>query len=167
MRFGKRTLFLVFNSFTGLILLVYMGVWLNGRVVTGTIVGTSLNATVMRVRYRADDTTITASFMRHGVPLAERRTEVRYLPWNPERARINSFLDLWAEPLGWWGLFLLASTVLLLTNNSVFARGTVFQLHKGFPWISMEEYFPDAGAPQGQHTRRPGPRPPRPPELNE
>jgi hypothetical protein len=68
--------------------------------------------------------------------------QVRYLKFHPQTSRVNSFMGIWAEPLGWWGVFLLASAMLLLTQNAVFSKGTIFQLHKKFPWISMEEYFP-------------------------
>jgi hypothetical protein len=33
--------------------------------------------------------------------------------------------------------------MLLLMPNAVFSRGTVFQLQKKFPWILMDEYFPE------------------------
>lgn len=48
-----------------------------------------------------------------------------------------------AEPLAWWLVFLLASAMLLLTHNTVFSRGTIFQIQKKFPWLSMDEYFPE------------------------
>jgi hypothetical protein len=52
---------------------------------------------------------------------------------------------MYAEPLAWWLVFLLASAMLLLMPNTVFSRGTMFQLQKKFPWISMDEYFPAPG----------------------
>ncbi len=54
-------------------------------------------------------------------------------------------MGLYAEPLGWWLVFLLASSMLLLMPNTVFSKGTKFQLQKSFPWISMDEYFPAPG----------------------
>lgn len=51
-------------------------------------------------------------------------------------------MGIFAEPLAWWLVFLIASAMLLLTNNAVFSKGTIFILQKKFPWISMEEFFP-------------------------
>jgi hypothetical protein len=51
-------------------------------------------------------------------------------------------MGILAEPLAWWLFFSLAIGALLLIDNSVFSKGTTFQLHKRFPWISMDEYFP-------------------------
>jgi hypothetical protein len=51
-------------------------------------------------------------------------------------------MRLWVEPLAYWGVFLFVSGVLLLNDNSVFSKHTVFFNCKRFPWIWMEEYFP-------------------------
>jgi hypothetical protein len=80
------------------------------------------------------------------VPFYQKQIEVHYFVFDPSSSRINSFLGLYAEPLGWWFVFLLASSMLLLMPNTVFSKGTKFQLQKKFPWISMDEYFPAPGS---------------------
>jgi hypothetical protein len=51
-------------------------------------------------------------------------------------------MGMFAEPLAWWLVFLIASSMLFLMDNTVFSRGTTFLLQKKFPWLSMDEYFP-------------------------
>lgn len=146
MHFGKLKMFLGLNGLIAAGLLCYFSLWLAGTTVKGTIVSPFL-ANTMTVTYKAGGKTYTASFMRNETPYAARSVPVRYLNFRPSVACIPTFLGLWAEPLAWWGMFLFVSALLLLTNNTVFSKGTVFHLHRRFPWISMDEYFPDAGNP--------------------
>ena len=53
-----------------------------------------------------------------------------------------------------WLVFLIASSMLLLMTNTVFSKGTMFQLHKKFPWISMDEYFPQPGGWYHQREKK-------------
>lgn len=160
MQFGKCTLFLVLNGTIAFGLLCYFGLWLLGSTAKGQI-QRPLQSNKVVVHYTVQGTAYRQSFLRSGIPFAQRQVVVRYLTWKPAAARINSFMGLWAEPLAWWLIFLIASAMLLLTNNTVFSRGTRFQLHKGFPWISMDEYFPEAAAEphtfSGRHKTSPRP----------
>ena len=143
MRFGKLRMFLFLNGAILFALLCYSAFWLLfGETVMGKVVTPYLPNTIT-VQYKAKGDTFKKTYMRNGVPFSYKEVSVRYLSFSPSSSRINSFMGFLAEPLAWWFVFLLASAMLLLTNNTVFSRGTIFQLHKGFPWISMEEYFPD------------------------
>jgi hypothetical protein len=141
MRFGKVKMFFLLNGLTGLILIFYFGPWLFSRVTTGTII-TPYEANKIHVAYIANGKSYSDSYMRNGIEFSKRTVPVRYLSFHAQTSRVNSFMGMWAEPLAWWGVFLLASAMLLLTHNAVFSKGTIFQLQKKYPWISMEEYFP-------------------------
>lgn len=143
MQFGKRTFFLALNGIVAFVLLCYFGIWIWSSTVWGRV-ERPLQASVVVVSYTVDDELYRQQFLRSDIPLTQKRVAVRYLRWKPSVARINSFMGMWAEPLAWWLVFLLASAMLLLTNNTVFSKGTRFQLHKRFPYLSMDEYFPAA-----------------------
>lgn len=140
MRFGKQTMFLFLNGLIALGLLLYFGVWILGNTVTGTIT-TPYESTRIVVNYEVDGTTYTGTYLRGDVAYGKRKVAIRYLNFDPSASRINSFLGIFAEPLAWWLVFLIASAMLLLTDNMVFSKGTIFQLQKKFPWISMDEYY--------------------------
>ena len=146
MRFGKLKMFFLLQGLAIFILLCYFSVWMISEKTMGTVVrpyGSTLNVT-----YTVKSQTFTSTLARYDVPYGETKVPVRYLLFRPSSSRINSFMGLLAEPLAWWFVYLLASAMLLLTNNTVFSRGTIFQLHKKFPWLSMDEYFPEAGHSQ-------------------
>lgn len=112
-------------------------------------------ASLVEVQYTVGGKTYLENFMRHDIPLAQRTVQVRYQAWNPAFSRIDSFMGIGAEPLAWWLVFLLASAMLLLTNNTVFSRGTRFRLQKRFPWLLMDEFFPAASSYRHSNTPRP------------
>ena len=141
MRFGKITMFFILNGIIALILCFHLGRWLFSSTTTGTIIR-PYNATTINVRYSVNGETYTETFMRNDVSLFKQTVTVRYLNKNPSIARIDSFMGIYAEPLAWWLVFLIATSAFFFTNNVIFSKGTVFQLHRRFPWISMEEYFP-------------------------
>lgn len=141
MRFGKFKMFLFVNSFVFVVLLFHFFPWLFSDTTTGGIVPPS-QSNAIHVTYRVDGKDFSGSFMRNDVDYLQRSVNIRYLVFRPQTARVNSFMGFWAEPLAWWSVFLAASGMLFLTNNTVFSKGTIFRLHKKFPWISMEEYFP-------------------------
>src|SRR5688572_5071306 len=141
MRFGKRTLFLILQGLILLVLLLHLGRWLFSDTVEAKLT-TPYSATVMTAHYTVDGVTYTDTYMRNGFPLAPRTVTIRYLTYNPKVSRINSFMGILAEPLAWWLVLSSVLALLLLMNNTVFSKGTQFQLHKRFPWISMDEYFP-------------------------
>jgi hypothetical protein len=162
MRFGKRTMFFILQGLLLLILLLHLGRWLFSGVTEGRVT-TPYSATVMTAHYTVDGVEYVDTYMRNGYPLTPRIVEIRYLTYNPATSRINSFMGIAAEPLAWWLMISVAMAALLLTNNSVFSKGTTFHLHKRFPWISMDEYFPvksrwfnrSAGSGYGSHNTPP------------
>jgi hypothetical protein len=141
MRFGKRTMFLFLNGSIAFLLLVYSCVWMLGRTTTGTIT-TRYAVTTIEVTYSVDGVAYVHDYLRNDVDYGSREVSIRYLPFDPSFARINSFMGILAEPLGWWMVFFIASAMLLFIDNPVFSKGTMFQLQWRFPWISMDEYFP-------------------------
>lgn len=141
MRFGKVKMFFLLNGMTGLILVLYFSPWLFSRVTTATIT-TPFEATQLHATYVVNGKAYSDSYMRNGIEFSKRTVAIRYLRFHPQTSRVNSFMGMWAEPLAWWSVFILASAMLLLTHNTVFSKGTIFQLQKKYPWISMEEYFP-------------------------
>lgn len=141
MRFGKRTMFVILQGLALLILLLHLGRWLFSDTVEGRVT-TPYSATVMTVHYTVEGVEYVDTYMRNGYPLTPRTVEIRYLTYKPSTSRINTFMGIGAEPLAWWLVISVALATLLLTDNTVFSKGTTFRLHKRFPWISMDEYFP-------------------------
>ena len=142
MRFTKRRLFLVTNSFILAGLLLYFGFWAFSPKVIGDIQHPLQNSTTMIVKYKVGNRLYTSTLLRNGIPFLDTEVTLHYNRWNPAHCRIYSFLGLVAEPMGWWFVFLLASTILLLTNNSVFSKGTIFIFQKKRPWLVVEEFYP-------------------------
>ncbi len=142
MRFGKLTMFLILQSIIAVLMLFYFGLWMINGKTTATIVRPFYANTISAV-YTVGSESYSASYSRYDVPYSARSVEIRYLLFKPSSSRINSFMGMAAEPFGWWLVFLLASGMLLLMPNTVFSRGTIFQIQKKFPWISMDEYFPE------------------------
>lgn len=134
-------MFFILQGIMLLILLLHLGRWLFSGVVAGRVT-TPYSATMMTVYYTVDGVLYANEYMRNGHPVGSKTAEVRYLTYNPAKSRINTFMGIAAEPLAWWLFISLGVSALLLTNNAVFSKGTRFQLHKRFPWISMDEYFP-------------------------
>ena len=135
-------MFLFLNGFIAFGLLVYFGLWLMGGMATATIIP-PLNANTIHVQYEIDGQYHTGTHLRNEIPFAQKQVRIQYFVFDHSISRIPSFLGMYAEPLAWWLVFLLASSMLLLMPNAVFSRGTVFQLQKKFPWILMDEYFPE------------------------
>lgn len=141
MRFGKLKMFLFLNGFIAIILFFYFAFWWISDRAIATIVP-PLNANTITVQYRVNNTVYTDRLLRGEIPYSDKQVPVRYSLLKPSAAYIPTFMGLYAEPLAWWLVFLIASSMLLLMTNTVFTKGTMFQLHKKFPWISMDEYFP-------------------------
>jgi len=141
MKIGKRKMFFCFNGLIAAGLMFYYSAWLFSRTVTADLQSPYYSNT-MTVHYKVGKETYTGTYSRYDIDYTQRRIPVRYLIFAPSASRVNSFMGMFAEPLAWWLVFILASAMLLLTNNSVFSRGTTFVLKRKFPWISMEEYFP-------------------------
>lgn len=142
MRFGKLTMFFLLQAIAAFLLLCYFGLWMINGKATGTVVRPYFSNT-LTVSYSVNNQEYIGSYSRYDIPFSARSVTVRYLLFHPSSSRINSFMGIAAEPLAWWLVFLLASAMLLLTHNTVFSRGTIFQIQKKFPWLSMDEYFPE------------------------
>jgi hypothetical protein len=134
-------MFLLLNGTIALGFIIYYGAWLFSNTVSGDLIS-PFDPTTITVVYKVDGNEYRGNYMRNNIGFSERKVIIRYLTWNPSSSRVNSFLGMAAEPFGWWLVFLLGSGVLLLPDNVVFSKGTVFRIYKKFPWISMEEYFP-------------------------
>jgi hypothetical protein len=134
-------MFLYLNGLVVLILLFYFSPWLFSATTTGVIIK-PFEPNTLHAQFIVGDRLYTGRYMRSGIAFTERSVPIRYVRFQPQTSRINTFMGMWAEPIGWWAVFVLASSMLLLTDNTVFSKGTVFQLQKKYPWISMEEYFP-------------------------
>ena len=134
-------------------LVVYFGTWLLSPETTASIVP-PYNANTITIQYQAKGKIYAGKHLRNEIPFYQKEIDVHYFVFDPSSSRINSFLGFYAEPLGWWFVFLLASSMLLLMPNTVFSKGTQFQLQKKFPWISMDEYFPAPGSRFYREERR-------------
>jgi hypothetical protein len=146
----KLKMFLLLNGSIAAGLLLYFLLWICSPTITGDLV-TPYEPTMITVRYQVKGKTYKETFMRNGIDYQNRRVSLRYLALDPEVSRVNSFMGSFAEPLAWWLVFFIASSMLLLTNNTVFSKGTIFRLQKKFPWISMEEYFPASWYEEAPH----------------
>lgn len=133
-------MYFLLNGIIAFFILVYSAIWFAAPATLGSI-NNPYSSSVMDVSYKAGEEEFTETFMRYDVDLRAREVTVSYLPFNPSSARIRSFMGIAAEPLGWWVVILLASTMLLFTDNFVFSKGTEFRLQKKFPWIWMDEFY--------------------------
>jgi hypothetical protein len=146
MRFGRLKMFLFLNGFIAVSLLFYFTFWWISGTTMAAIVP-PLNANTITIQYTVKNTVYKDMLLRGEVPFSQKQIPVRYSLLKPSAAYIPTFIGLYAEPLAWWLVFFIASAMLLIMPNTVFSKGTMFQLHKKFPWISMDEYFPDSGNP--------------------
>ena len=140
MKIGKGKMFLLFNGLIAAGLFIYFAIWIFGGTVNGKVVR-PFDSDRVNVQYTVNNKTYTGNYMRNGLEFRTQFVTIRYFPLAPSMSRINSFVGIYAEPLGWWLIFFIASAMLLLTDNAVFSKGTMFRIEKKFPWISMEEYF--------------------------
>lgn len=144
MQFGKLRMFFYFNGIIAGFLLLYYSPWMFSKVTTAKVV-TPFEVTTIQLQYEANGKLYTSGHMRNDIPFQQRTVRIRYLTFHPASSRVDSFMGMWAEPLAWWSVLLVASAMLLLMPNAVFSKGTIFHIHKKFPWISMDEFFPYHG----------------------
>lgn len=145
MRFGKLKMFFFLNGLIAVLLLFYFTFWwISGRAVATII--PPLNSNTITVQYQVKNKIYTGSYLRGEIPFYQKQVTIRYSLLKPSASYIPTFLGLYAEPLAWWLVFLIAFSMLFLMPNTVFSKGTMFQLHNKFPWISMDEYFPEPGS---------------------
>jgi len=145
MRISKLKMFFILNGVIALVVAFYCLIWIFGGKATGEILNSDYDNVHYRnrllVRYSVKGKMYSSNFLRFDVPFSQKQISISYLSFHPQSSRVNSFMGIYAEPLAWWSVILLALSMLLLTHNQVFSRGTVFEIRKKFPWISMEEYF--------------------------
>lgn len=131
-------------------LCLYMGTWSISTKVEGRIQGMELgdavvnmeNPAALLVEYEAKGKTYLEQFPRDNIPFTQKSIRIRYLTFAPSITRIDSFEDVWLLPIMVYALWLFVTSLLLLTNNVVFSKHTVFETFNHRPWISMHEYFP-------------------------
>ena len=140
MRLTKLKMFCILNGVIAACLAFYYALWIFGGRATADIIS-PYYANQVNLHYQVQEKLYSSTYLRNDVPYSQRKISICYLTFRPQSSRINSFMGIYFEPLAWWSVFLLASAMLLLTNNLVFSRGTIFEIGKKFPWISMEEYF--------------------------
>lgn len=140
MKLSKFRMFMVLNGLIALFLVVYFGIWIMGEKTTARVIPPYAASKITAV-YQVGSKTYTRSYLRNDVSFSEQYITISYLNNRPSSSRVYSYMGIAAEPLAWWFVFLIASSMLLLTDNLVFSKSTVFKLQKRFPWISMEEYF--------------------------
>ena len=141
MRIGKLKLFLIINGSIAVGLLCYFLLWFLSPTAMGKMVS-PFYANTITVKYVAHGHEFMVDFMRNDISYSDRNIAIAFLSFHPQSSRVRSFMGVCAEPLAWWFVFLLASSMLLLTDNLVFSKGTVFIFQKKFPWVSMEEFYP-------------------------
>lgn len=141
MRIGKLRMFFILNGIIALILFIYLGRWLFSEPTTASVT-LPFSANTFTATYSVNGNVYRNTFLRNDVPYAATSVKIRYLPVDPSVSRVSSFYGIYAESLGWWLVLLFALSMVLLTNNMIFSKGTVFEFRRKFPWVSMEEYFP-------------------------
>ena len=140
MRLTKPKMFFVLNGAITVCLAFYFSLWIFGGRTTAEIIS-PYYTNQLNVKYHVGSQLYTSTYMRNDVSYEQRKISISFLPFRAQSSRVNSFMGIYFEPLAWWSVFLLASAMLLLTDNLVFSKGTIFEIRKKFPWISMEEYF--------------------------
>lgn len=134
------------------ILLLYQGVWLISNTTQGQIINFGKipprssrriehSGTVV-VNYTVNGTTYEKEYTRNGIPLWQKTVRIRYLLFAPSFSNQDSFIGQWVGPLIILLIFFLASCMLLLMHNTVFPKGTLFELSRQYPYIKMHEFLP-------------------------
>jgi hypothetical protein len=156
MRLSRPRMFLFLNGMIAAFLLLYFSAWMIAPT-TRAFIYDPYQGSSIGVRYKVEGKSYTTSFLRSDIPLAADYVRIRYLKMIPSISKVDSFLGIFAEPLGWWLIFFIASAFLLLPDNVVFRKGTVFMIRRSFPYIWMEEYYPAAPL----YEEQPSPSQPR------
>jgi len=135
-------MFFFLNGVIAAALLLYFGAWMIAPTRYAHI-SDPYRGSEVEVRYIISGNTYSATYLRSGIPMGDNYVRIRYFKMAPSISRVDSFLGIFVEPLGWWLVFFIASALLLLTpDNVIFRKGTVFVIRKSFPYLWMEEYFP-------------------------
>ncbi|MFL5811071.1 MAG: hypothetical protein ACJ749_16235 [Flavisolibacter sp.] len=150
MRITKLKLFLFINGSIVFVLVCYFSLWFLSPSTDGKMIS-PYYANTITLKYNISGNEYSNEFMRNDVSYSERTVPLSYLSWNPAKSRVRSFMGICAEPLAWWFVFLVACCMLLLTDNLVFSKGTVFIFQRKFPWVSMEEFYPFPFAAHDEH----------------
>jgi hypothetical protein len=153
-RIRRPKMFVILHGLIAFVFCFTLGRWFFAEKTQATIT-TPYAGTVITAKYTVTGKTYSREFMRYDIPFNENTITVRYLPNRPGVSRVNSFMGILAEPLAWWGVFIIGTVMLLLVDNVVFSKSTVFVLQKRFPWIHMEEFFPFNSGEDQPNTFRP------------
>jgi hypothetical protein len=153
MLLNRTQLYVIVQTIALAIFLGYQGFWM----ISGTTQGKILNFSgvyindqneaikksgPMVVEYIVKGVTYVEGFNRHETPLGKKNVPIRYLLFAPQVAHLNTFLDQWMESLVLLGIFSLVTASLLLMQNSVFPKGTLFELRRKYPYILSHEFYP-------------------------
>lgn len=87
--------------------------------------------------YQAGDKTYQNEVMRNGVSLFEQTLPVRYLQFAHASSRPIGFRWEWQGFLIFYGIFLVVSSVVLLTDNETFPRRSALYFTRKKPFINM------------------------------
>ena len=162
MTLTRLKMYLYIQGFLLLLFFGYQGIWMISGITEGTIVNFSgvfsdKNKTTfgeagpMVVRYTVNNVVYEEGFERNDFPAAARTAPVRYLLFAPQIAHLNTFIDHWLEPIVILTILSLVAALLFLMQNSVFPRGTLFELSKRYPYIQAHEFYPHYDT--GSHYR--------------
>jgi len=145
------------------LLLLYQSIWLFSSTTEGRIenFGRQLgrrvskrveNSGTMVVSYTINGTTYEEEYTRNETPLWQKTVRIRYLLFAPSISNLDSFIGQWLGPLIVLLIFFLASSMILLMHNTVFPKGTLFELSRLYPYIQMHEFLPhEANWQQQRH----------------
>lgn len=142
------------------VLLTYQGMWLISNTTEGRIENFGSDSYrykrkkersgSMTVSYKVNGITYKEEYTRNETPLTQKTVCIRYLLFAPSISNLDSFIGQWLGSLIVLLIFFLASSMLLLLHNTVFSKGTLFELNRRFPFIQMHEFFPHNGKWQQQ-----------------
>ncbi len=91
----------------------------------------------MTVRYMVDYSNYTATYTRNETPLWEKSTRIRYSTLFPGISRLDSFAGNWMEPLLYYLIFFLGTTIIFFVPSDILPKGILFEFSKNYPWIRV------------------------------
>ena len=153
MTLTRFKMYLYVQALLLLLFILYQGVWMISGITEGTIVNfagvfsdknktTFGEAGPMVVRYTVNNRVYEEGFERNDIPMATRTVPVRYLLFAPQIAHLNTFIDQWLESIVLLAILSLVTALLFLMQNSVFPKGTLFEVIRRYPYILAHEFYP-------------------------
>ena len=164
MTLTRFKMYLYVQALLLLLFILYQGVWMISGVTEGTIVNfagvfsdksktTFGEAGPMVVRYTVNNRAYEEGFERNDIPMATRTVPVRYLLFAPQIAHLNTFIDQWLESIVLLAILSLVTALLFLMQNSVFPKGTLFEVSRRYPYILAHEFYPHQEKIEGYHNK--------------